>query len=108
MRDLERFGVSTSDLKDAFGAISQDVATEAGERVRVKTGAHRASIRPARTKNKAIVRAGNSGDAPAAGVLNYARPGDQFLTGPANENLEARAARIEAELSDLVRRYRLG
>jgi hypothetical protein len=107
VRDLERYGVATGDLKDAFGAISQDVAEEAADRIRVKTGAHRASIRPARTKNKAVVRAGNAGNAPAAGVLNYARPGDQFLTGPANENLEAKVARIETELDQLVQRYRL-
>lgn len=107
VRDLERYGVSTGDLKDAFGAISEDVAEEAADRIHVKTGAHRASIRPARTKNKAIVRAGNAGNAPAAGVLNYARPGDHFLTGPANENLDEKIARIEHELDQLVRRYRL-
>lgn len=107
VRDLERYGVSTGDLKDAFGKISADVAQEAGTRIHVLTGAHKASIRPARTKNKAVVRAGNGTDAPAAGVLNYARPGDEFLTGPANEDLPSKIARIEAELDELVRRYGL-
>lgn len=106
VRDLERYGVSTDDLKDAFGAISKDVADEAGTRVRVFSGALKATIRPARTKNKAVVRAGSAG-VPYAGVVNYARPGDEFLTGPANEDLPRKIARIEAELDQLVRHYGL-
>jgi hypothetical protein len=107
VRDLERYGVATGDLKDAFGAISADVAQEASSRINVQTGAHLATTRPARTNTTAVVRAGNAGNAPAAGVLNYARPGDEFLTGPANENLDDKVARIEHELDQLVKRYRL-
>lgn len=106
VRDLERFGVSTDDLKDAFGAISEDVALEAGARVRVLSGALQATIRPARTKNKAVVRAGTAG-VPYAGVVNYYKPGDEFLTGPANEDTAAKVARIERELEDLIRKYGL-
>lgn len=106
IRDLERFGVSSDDLKDAFGGISKDVAQEAGARVRVRSGALQATIRPARTKNKAVVRAGTAG-VPYAGVINYYRPGDEFLTGPANEDTAAKVARIERELDQLIRRYGL-
>lgn len=106
IRDLERFGVSTDDLKDAFGAISRDVAVEAGNRVRRASGALGNTIRPARTKNKAVVRAG-SASVPYAGIINYVRPGDQFLTGPANEDQAAKVARIELELELLIRRYGL-
>lgn len=106
VRDLERFGVSTDDLKDAFGKISEDVVQESSARVRVLSGALQATIRPARTKNKAVVRAGTAG-VPYAGVVNYARPGDEFLTGPANEDVAGKLARIERELEDLVTRYGL-
>lgn len=101
LRQLQALGVSADDLKEAFGEISEDVATEAATRVRVDSGDTRASIRPARTKNKAVVRAG-SAKVPYAGVLNYVRPGDEFLTGPANENPEQKVAKIEANLDRLI------
>jgi hypothetical protein len=110
VRNLERLGVDVQDLRDAFGAISQEVAQEAGGRVRVKTGAHKASIRPARTKNKAVVRAGNNTNAPAAGVLNYGGhgiTGDEFLTGPANANPEDKARQIDQNLQHLIIKYNL-
>lgn len=107
VRNLERLGVSVQDLKEAFLDISRDVVAEARGRVRVLTGAHQASIREAKTKNKAVVRAGNAGNAPAAGVLNYARPGDGFLTVPANTDTEGKVAKIQANLEQLIRRYDL-
>lgn len=106
VRDLQRLGVSADDLKEAFGAISRNVVAEAGARVHVKSGALKASIRPARTKNKAVVRAGSAA-VPYAGVVNYKNPGDEFLTGPANENTEEKVRLIEAELEALIRRYNL-
>lgn len=106
LRDLERFGVSTDDLRDAFGAIAGDVAAEAGQLVRRKTGALAATIRPGRAKNKAIVRAGTAG-VPYAGVVNYHRPGDEFLTGPANANPEARVRQIEDSLESLIVKHGL-
>lgn len=106
VRDLERLGVSADDLKDAFGKIAGDVVEESSRRVRVRTGALRATIRPARTKNKAVVRAGTA-RVPYAGVVNYARPGDQFLTGPANENPEQKARVIEESLERLITQYGL-
>lgn len=110
VRNLERLGVDVRDLKDAFGEISQEVATESRHIVRVATGALQATIRPARTKNKAVVRAGNATSVPYAGVLNYGRDGlagDQFLTGPANANPDAKAAAIERNLDRLIVRHHL-
>lgn len=106
LRDLERFGVATDDLRDAFGSIAGDVAQEAGNRVRRDTGRLAGTIRPGRAKNKAIVRAGSAA-VPYAGVVNYHRPGDEFLTGPANENPDARVRQIEDSLEQLIVKYGL-
>ena len=107
VRKLERLGVDVQDLKEAFGKISREVASEAQGLVRVKTGALQRTIRPARTKNKAVVRAGNGTSVPYAGVINYSRPGDEFLTGPANRDTEGKARTIEQELQGLIVRYGL-
>lgn len=111
IRDLERLGVDVEDLRKAFGGIAEDVTQEARDEVAVRTGGLQGTIRPARTKNKAVVRAGTAGR-PYAGVINYGWPahgieGSDFLTGPANEDPDGKARRIEAELEDLIRRYRL-
>ncbi len=109
VRDLERLGVAVEDLKTAFGQISDDVTREAQGIVRVASGALRGSIRPARTKNKAVVRAGNAG-VQYAGVNNYGRDGVSgtgFLTTPANSDPEGKARQIEDNLRDLIRRYGL-
>lgn len=109
VRDLERLGVSVEDLKDAFGDISRDVAADASRIVPVATGSLQASIRPARNKNKAVVRAGTA-RVPYAGVINYGRDGlsgTQFLTRPANEDPQGKARRIQQNLDDLIRKYDL-
>lgn len=111
VRTLERYGVDVEDLKEAFGAISRDVATEAAGIVPVRTGRLRNSIRPTRTKNRAVVRAGTAA-IPYAGVINYGHPrrGIQptgFLTDPANSNTEAKVAQLEANLEALARKYGL-
>lgn len=106
LRDLQRLGVSADDLKDAFGEIAEDVADESGRRVIRRTGTLAGTIRPGRSKNKAIVRAGSAA-VPYAGVINYARPGDAFLTGPANENVSDKVAAIERNLGNLIRHYGL-
>lgn len=104
VRELERLGVETDDLRAAFAGIAKDVEGESQRRVRVATGALRGTIRAGtRTKNKAVVRAGTARVA-YAGVVNYARPGDHFLTGPANDDPERHKRRIEAELTALVRK----
>ncbi len=106
LRDLERFGASTDDLRAAFGAIAATVAAEAGGIVRRDTGRLAGTIRPGRAKNKAIVRAGSAA-VPYAGVVNYHRPGDVFLTGPANRDPDEKARMIEAELSALIVKHGL-
>lgn len=112
VRSLERLGVDVEDLKDAFGEISQDVAHEAGGLVPHLSGALGGTIRPARTKNKAVVRAGTPTGVPYAGVINYGWAAHgieatEFLTRPANEDTEGKVRRIEANLTALIRKYRL-
>lgn len=112
IRDLERLGVSTDDLKDAFGKISTQVAQEASGLVPVATGRLKSSIRPARTKNKAVVRAGTAGRVPYAAPINYGWPSHgiaptEFLTRPANTDLRQKADAIHAELDALIRKYNL-
>lgn len=112
IRDLEKFGVSTDDLKDAFTKISGQVAQAAQGLVPTSTGRLQGSIRPARTKNKAVVRAGNTGRIQYAAPINYGWPAHnieptEFLTRPANTDLDAKAAAIEAELTALIRKYDL-
>lgn len=111
IRDLERLGVEAADLKEAFGAISRDVETEAEALVKVKTGAARATIRATPGKNKAVVTAGSAG-VPYVGVLNYGWPdrgiaGDEFLTGPANSNTQQHVQQLEDNLEHLIRKYDL-
>lgn len=111
VRALERFGVDVEDLRAAFGQISAEIVAEASAQVPTRSGALGGSIRPARTKNKAVVRAG-AGAVPYAGVINYGWPAHgiaatDFLTGPANADTAGKARQIEANLQDLIRRYQL-
>ena len=111
IRDLERLGVDVADLKEAFGAISRDVAEEAGGLVRRLSGALANTIRPAKTKNRAIVRVGTA-RVRYAGPMNYGWPahgiaGDGFLTTPANTNLDAKRDRIITNLDQLITRRNL-
>lgn len=112
VRKLERLGVSTDDLKQAFGQIAEEVARDAGRIVPVQTGALAGTIRPARTKNKAVVRAGTGARVPYAGVINYGWPAHgitptEFLTRPANSDLPQKSAAIERNLAALIRKYDL-
>lgn len=111
VRDLQKLGVSVEDLKEAFGEISDQVVTEANRIVPTKSGRLAGSIRPARTKNKAVVRAGSAG-IPYAGVINYGWPSrgiapTEFLTGPANSRPDEYARQIDRNLQDLIRKYGL-
>lgn len=112
IRDLERMGVEVEDLKEAFGQISRQVVAKASAIVPRSTGRLAASIKPSKTKNRAIVRAGSPAAVPYAGVINYGWPArgiapTEFLTGPANANPEDFARQIDANLRDLIRRYDL-
>lgn len=111
VRDLQKLGVSVEDLKEAFGKISTQVVAEAGRIVPSRSGRLAASIRPAKAKNKAVVRAG-SASVPYAGVINYGWPNrsiaaTEFLTGPANDDEAEYAKQIDQNLQDLIRRYGL-
>lgn len=112
VRDLERLGVDVEDLKEAFGQISGQVVAKANQIVPHDSGRLAASIRPARTKNKAVVRAGTAGRTPYAGVINYGWAAHGiaptgFLTTPANENPDQWAEEIDHNLRHLIARYGL-
>lgn len=114
VRRLESLGVDVADLKDAFGAISREVVTEAATLANAledATGALAGTIRAARTKNKAVVRAG-SARIPYAGVINYGWPArgigpSAFLTGPADDDPAGKVAHLERNLEALIRRHDL-
>lgn len=104
VRDLERLGVDVADLKEAFGDVARDVAADARSLVHVVTGALQGTIRPAKSKNKAVVRAGNGTR------VQYAREQDNansFLTGPANNDTAGKVAKVEHNLQELIRKRNL-
>lgn len=109
VRQLERLGVESQDLKQAFGRVSATVVRKAKAKAPVgPTGRLGASVRPSKSKNKAVVRAGFAARAPHAGPINYGWPSrnirpTHFLTDAANEDTAQHVATIEAELSRLIR-----
>jgi hypothetical protein len=70
VRDLEGLGVDLGDLKGAFGSIAAEGARLASSFAPRRTGALAGSIRGDRSKNKAVVTAGNA-RVPYARVINY-------------------------------------
>lgn len=111
VRKLERYGVSTQDLKKAFGRISANTANTAESRVPRRTGATAGTIRASKTKNKAVVRAGGA-RAPGTGPVHYgwpARniPAQPWLSSAADDNTDQSLRLIEQELNDLARRYNI-
>lgn len=122
VRSLERAGVEVNDLKDAFAKIGQLVTTRATHAVPRRSGALAASIRPSRTKNKSVVRAG-SARVPYAGINNYGAsrmrsrtgrwvpgkyPASGFLTDSANQHPEEYLRILRSELDQIIRKYNLG
>lgn len=105
VRALENFGISTDDLRDAFGQITGRVITRANQIVPVLSGDLQRTIRPARTKNKAAVRAGSAA-APYAGIIHWARQ-TLFLKKPADDDREQHIQDIENNLAALIRKYGL-
>jgi hypothetical protein len=105
LRDLDRLDAASDDLAAAFGPIAGTIAEKAAGRVHVLTGRMRATITATTKPNSAIVRAGDGLE--YAGVLNYARPGDEFLTGPANEDEDEHRNKIADALDSLIRRLGL-
>jgi hypothetical protein len=70
VRGLQELGLDIEDLKDAFAPIAARAARYASSFAPRRTGALAASIRPNRSKNKAVVVAGKA-RVPYAGVINY-------------------------------------
>lgn len=100
LRDLDRLDAATADLQ-AFPAIAGTIAERAIGRVEVWSGALRATITPVTTENSAVVRAGDGLE--YAGVVNYVNPGNEFLTGPANESEEESKKTIDATIDSEIR-----
>lgn len=100
---LARLRHDVEDLREADQGIGQDIEAEARSRVRVSTGRLRSTIRRVDVKGKSVVVAGGP-EAPYAGVINYHRPGDGFLTGAANSDTGSKVVRIERNLESLIRR----
>lgn len=110
IRSLERFGVEVSDLKEVFTKIGTEVAREAKELAPTKSGALANSIRPSKTKNQAIIRAG-SARVVYAGVQNYGGYNNiephRFMEGAVERKQADTIRMLDDELGDLIRRYDL-
>lgn len=114
VRALEQHGVDVLDLKAAFQSIGLITAREADARVPKITGRTASTIRPSRTKNKSVVRAGGN-RAPGTGPLNYGRtfangtrqPATRFLNKAADATREEALDAIERNLEALARKVNL-
>lgn len=108
-RSLQQFGVQVTDLKDAFQKVGRTVEREVRDLIPVRTGALQSSVRSARQKSKAVVRAG-SAKANYAGHQNYGFkgvPGKQFMQ-QALQNKQGEAVQtFEVEIRSLIRKYDL-
>lgn len=118
VRGLERLGVGTQDLKDAFRKVSGVVVKRAVRNVTARaknpSGEVAGTIRPGNTKNKAVVRAGYARQGAHAGIDNYGgrvgvRVGKRkaWLNDAANENTEQHVQTVVSELDRLARRVGL-
>lgn len=72
-RALERAGVAVSDLKSVMGEVGEMVAGTARPLTNPKSGRLAGSIRPAKQKTRAVIRAGGTGR-PYAGVQHFGWP----------------------------------
>lgn len=112
VRDLERLGVEVADLKELFTRIGEDIAAQGRRIVPTDSGRLLRTIKPAKAKNKAIVRAGSRA-VPYAGVINYGWQAHgirrtDFLTDPANNDLSRHIQTLEEGLQALIDKYHLG
>lgn len=110
IRSLEQMGVEAADLKDAFQKIGKMVSSEAHTLAPKLDGTLSASIRPSKTKNKAIVRAGGA-RIPYAGVIHYGGynniTANPFLTRALERKQDQAVNEMEEALNDLIRRLDL-
>lgn len=110
VRALERYGVSTQDLKGVFESIGKMVLGTAQGRVpRGESGKLAGSMRAAKSKNKAVVRAGGA-RVQYAGVRHYggqiprsgrAEP-TYFLSDPADQHANDAVREMETALKRLA------
>lgn len=110
VRSLEKFGVSAEDLKGAFTKAGTLVATDAKTLVDTKSGALANTIKPSKTKNKSIVRAG-SARVVYAGVQHYGGYNNidpqLFLTTAVDRNAQTIISLVDSELDALITQYGL-
>ena len=83
VRSLEKLGIEVADLKAGFNRIGGIVADEAKDIAPRLSGALAASVRPSKTKNKAVIRAGGS-SVPYAGVIHFGGGVGPGARGPHN------------------------
>ena len=110
IRNLEKMGVEAADLKDAFHKIGKMVSSEAHTLAPKLDGTLSSSIRPSKTKNKAVVRAGGA-RIPYAGVIHYGGynniTANPFLTRALERKQNDAVNEMEEALNDLIRRLDL-
>lgn len=97
------------DLKEANREVGQIVATRAEQLVPVRSGALRGSIRAGRRVSGAIVQSGGR-LLPYAPVIHFGWPArniepQPFLYDAADDRRDEVAARYDAAVADLIRKY---
>lgn len=103
VKALEQYGARTDDLKTAFGKITGLVVRKGQARVQRDTGALADSIRPAKSKNKSVVRAGGA-RVPYAPRAHWSPDqGTRFLSEPAAETVPEAIDLIIADLDAIAR-----
>lgn len=110
IRSLERLGVAVTDMKAVFLKIGNMVAGNAQSLAPRRSGRLAASIKPSKTKNKALVRAG-SARVPYAGVIHFGGynniNANPFLTEAVRQSQSKAVQEMEDGLQDLIRKYGL-
>jgi hypothetical protein len=111
-RNLAALGLELDDLKDAFGEIAAQGARLASSFAPRRTGALAGSVRGNRSKNKAVVAAGNA-RVPYARVINYGWPSRGIRASSFMQKADERMrpvalAELERQISSAIRRRGLG
>lgn len=108
VRSLEKLGVEVDDLKDVMAPIATKAADTMQTFVPVRSTALRASVRPNRAKNKAVVTVG-SARVRYAGAINYGwrarniKPAD--FTGKTDRAMDDTAVRmLEDGIDEILRK----
>ena len=106
LRAAGKAGVSADDMKEAMASVAGLVGDAARPLARRDSGTMAGTIRPGRSKNKAVVRAGTAG-VPYAGVQHYGWPAhnitpNPFLTDALTTHQAAVLAELDRQLSRLL------